>query len=93
MTMPCTHERAATPTGTPRRMSAVGARATTASTAMAAGAATETATARTTTTTCGQQMRGESAGCMPGHLAEGRCGRYAWRGVKHASSSPLCAAV
>ena len=63
-----TPRRAATPSGTPRRMSATATTATT-STATAAGTATGATTTRTTTT-CGQQMSGESAACMPGHLAE-----------------------
>ena len=46
------------------------ARTTTANTAMAVGVATGTATARTMMTTCGQQICGESASCMAGHLAE-----------------------
>ena len=34
---------------------------------------TGTAMARTMATICGQEIRGESAACLPGHLAEGRC--------------------
>ena len=67
MTMPSTPGRAEMPSGTPRRMSAMTARTTTASTASAAGMI------------CGQQIRGENTACMPGHLAEGMCGRYAPR--------------
>ena len=48
------------------------ARTTTASTAMAAGPATGTAMVMTMMTICEQHIRGESAACMPGHLAEKR---------------------
>ena len=65
-----TPRRAATPSGIPWSMSATTATTATASTATAAGTATGATKTRTTTTTCGQQMSGESAVCMPGHLAE-----------------------
>ena len=60
MTMPSTPGRADMTSGTPRRMSAMTARTTTASTARAAG------------TMCGQWIRGENAACMPGHLEKKR---------------------
>ena len=68
------------PSGMPSRMSAILARMTTASTAMAVGSATGTAKARTMMMICGQQICGESAACMPGHLAEG-CVEDEARGV------------
>ena len=71
MTVPSTPGRADMPSGMPRKMSAMRARTTTARTAMASGAATGTAAVRTMMTICGQQICGESAACMPGHLAEG----------------------